>query len=205
MGSQNRTRLTFTFIILSQLSSVQLLSRVRLIVTLWAAARQVSLFIANSWTLPNSCSSSWWCHPTISSSVVPFSCFQSFPASGSFPISQFSSGGQSMLPILSQTVQSYLSVLFNHLSSDYFLLRIIFKNHSVASVVVKPSLFVWKIMKLISLYLFWRSFSFFLLFYFFFNSKQILLLILVSLGRYETNSKLLLWTNSKCNHLLRVC
>ena len=38
----------------------------------------------------NSCPSSWWCHPTISSSVVPFSsCLQSFPASGSFPMSQF--------------------------------------------------------------------------------------------------------------------
>ena len=34
----------------------------------------------------NSCPSSWWCHPTISSSVVPFT-FQSFPASGSFPMS----------------------------------------------------------------------------------------------------------------------
>ena len=32
---------------------------------------------------PNSCPSSWWCHPAISSSVVPFSCLQSFPASGS--------------------------------------------------------------------------------------------------------------------------
>ena len=32
----------------------------------------------------NSCPLSWWCHPTISSSVVPFSCFQSFPASGFF-------------------------------------------------------------------------------------------------------------------------
>ena len=44
----------------------------------------------------NSCPSSWWCHPTISSSVVPFSsCLQSFPASGSFPRSQFfTSGGQ---------------------------------------------------------------------------------------------------------------
>ena len=44
----------------------------------------------------NSCSSSWWCHPTISSSVVPFSsCPLSFPASGSFPMSQFfASGGQ---------------------------------------------------------------------------------------------------------------
>ena len=38
----------------------------------------------------NSCPSSWWCHPTISSSVVPFSsCPQSFPASGSFQMSQF--------------------------------------------------------------------------------------------------------------------
>ena len=37
----------------------------------------------------NSCPSSQWCHPTISSSVVPFSRLQSFPASGSFPMSQF--------------------------------------------------------------------------------------------------------------------
>ena len=45
----------------------------------------------------NSCPSSWWCHPTISSSFIPFSFYlQSFPASGSFPMSQFfaSSGGQ---------------------------------------------------------------------------------------------------------------
>ena len=47
---------------------------------------------------PNSCPLSWWCHPTISSSVVPFSsCPQSFPASGSFPMSQlFTSGGQNI-------------------------------------------------------------------------------------------------------------
>ena len=46
----------------------------------------------------NSCPSSRWCHPTISSSVVPFSsCLQSFPASGSFQMSQFfPSGGQSI-------------------------------------------------------------------------------------------------------------
>ena len=46
---------------------------------------------------PNTCPLSQWCHPTISSSVVPFSsCPQSFPASGSFPMSQlFTSGGQS--------------------------------------------------------------------------------------------------------------
>ena len=47
---------------------------------------------------PNPCPWSWWCHPAISSSVVPFFfCPQSFPASGSFPISQlFACGGQSI-------------------------------------------------------------------------------------------------------------
>ena len=47
---------------------------------------------------PNSCPLSRWCHPTIWSSVVPFSsCLQSFPASGSFQMSQiFASGGQSI-------------------------------------------------------------------------------------------------------------
>ena len=47
---------------------------------------------------PNPCPSSQWCHATLSSSVIPFSsCPQSFPASGSFPISQLLiSGGQSI-------------------------------------------------------------------------------------------------------------
>ena len=45
----------------------------------------------------NSCPLSWWCHPTISSSVVPFSHLQSFPAPGSFQMRQFfASGGQSI-------------------------------------------------------------------------------------------------------------
>ena len=47
---------------------------------------------------PNSCPLSQWCHPTISSSAIPFSsCPQSFPASGSFQMSQlFESGGQNI-------------------------------------------------------------------------------------------------------------
>ena len=47
---------------------------------------------------PNPCPLSWWCHPTISSSVIPFSsCLQSFPASGSFQMSQlFASGDESI-------------------------------------------------------------------------------------------------------------
>ena len=50
------------------------------------------------WVCPNSCPLSQWCHPTISSSVIPFSsCPQSFPAAGSFPISWlFASSGQSI-------------------------------------------------------------------------------------------------------------
>ena len=57
----------------------------------------------------NSCPLSGWCHPTISSSVVPFSCLQSFPASGSFPVNQFiTSGGQSI------GVSASASVLHEH-------------------------------------------------------------------------------------------
>ena len=53
----------------------------------------------------NSCPLSQWCHPSISSSVDPFSCPQSFPASGSFPMSQFfSSGGQSIGASVSTSV-----------------------------------------------------------------------------------------------------
>ena len=56
----------------------------------------------------NSCPSSRWCHPTISSSVVPFSsCLLSFPASRSFPMSQlFTSGGQSIGVSASTSVPS---------------------------------------------------------------------------------------------------
>ena len=52
----------------------------------------------------NSCPLNRWCHPTILSSVVPFSmCRQSFPASGSFPVSQlFTSGGQAIGALASQ-------------------------------------------------------------------------------------------------------
>ena len=80
-----------------QFSSVQSPSRVGLFATPWNAACQASLSITNSQSLVNSCLLSSWCHPTISSPVVPFSsCLHFFPASGSFPMSQFfTSGGQS--------------------------------------------------------------------------------------------------------------
>ena len=91
----------------------------------------------------NSCPLNWWCHPTISSSVIPFSSrLQSFPASGYFQMSQFfASGGQnigvsasaSVLPMNIQSfrmdwldipaVQKILKSLFQHHSSKASILQ----------------------------------------------------------------------------------
>ena len=50
----------------------------------------------------------WWCHPTISSSVVPFSsCLQSLPASGSFPRSQFFTPGGQSIEVLPENIQDW--------------------------------------------------------------------------------------------------
>ena len=90
-----------------QFNSVQSLSCVWLFATLWIAGHQASLSITNSWSCSNSCPLSWWCLPTIESSVVAFSCLQSFPASGSFPESQFFTlGGQSIGASASASVLS---------------------------------------------------------------------------------------------------
>ena len=79
------------------INTVQFLSHIWLFVTPWAEAHQASLFVTKTWSLPNSCPLTHWCHPTISSSVVPFSsCLQYFPGSGSCPMSQlFTLGDQS--------------------------------------------------------------------------------------------------------------
>ena len=77
-------------------SSVQSLSHVWLFATPWTAPRQAPCSSTTPGACLNSCPLSQWCHPTISSSGVPFSsCLQSFPASRSFPKSQsFTSGGK---------------------------------------------------------------------------------------------------------------
>ena len=73
------------------------LSRVWLFVTPRTAARQTSLSFTVSWSLLKSCPLSQWCQPTISSVAHLSSCFQSFPASGTFPMSRlFTSGGQNI-------------------------------------------------------------------------------------------------------------
>ena len=97
------------------------------------------------WVCLNSCPLSWWCHPAISSSVIPLSsCLHSFPGSGSFPMSLlFTSGGHSteasasalVLPMNTQgwfpfinwfdllAVQGTLKSLFQHHSSKALVLR----------------------------------------------------------------------------------
>ena len=86
--------------------SVQSLSHFQLFVTPRTAACQAPRPSPTSGVHSNSRPSTRWCHPAISSSVVPFSsCLQSFPASGSFPMSQFfSSGSQSTGASASESV-----------------------------------------------------------------------------------------------------
>ena len=72
----------------------------------------------------NSYPSSWWCHPTILSSVTPFSsCFQSFQASGSFPVSQFfpsgsqSTGVSASASVLPMNIQDWFPLRLTGLNS----------------------------------------------------------------------------------------
>ena len=89
-----------------------------------------------------SCPWSQWCHPTISSSVTPFSCLQSFPASGSFPASWFlTSGGQRIRTsasssVLPMNIQGWFSLGLTSLISlqSKGLSRVLQHNSSKASV-----------------------------------------------------------------------
>ena len=86
----------------------------------------------------NSCPSSWWCHPTISSSVIPFSsCPQSFPASGPFPMSQFFTSVAKVLASFSFSISpsnEYSGLIFFRM--DWFdlsvqgLSRVFIQHHS---------------------------------------------------------------------------
>ena len=87
-----------------QFSSVQSLSCAQFFATPWTASPEASLSITNSWSLLKLCPSRWWCHPTILSTVTPFSShLQSFPASGSFQMSQFFASGDQSIGISAST------------------------------------------------------------------------------------------------------
>ena len=100
-------------------------------------------------TYSNSCPPSWWCHPTISSSVVPFSsCFQSFPASESFPMSQFfTSGGQSIevsasASVLPMNIQDWFALgLIGWISLQSKRLSRVVSNTSLKTTILQSSAF----------------------------------------------------------------
>ena len=95
-------------------------SCVQLFATPWIVARQASLSLTLSWSLPNACLLSWWCHPAISSSDALFSfCLQFFTASETFLMSRlFTSEDQNTGASIS------VSVLPVNIQ-DWFLLRLI--------------------------------------------------------------------------------
>ena len=82
----------------------------------------------------NSCPSSWWCHPTISSSVNPFSCLPSFPASGSFLMSRFFASGSQILgasasaSVLPMNIQGWFPLGLTGLISFVSTLELCFKT-----------------------------------------------------------------------------
>ena len=136
-------------------SSIQSLNRVRLFASPWTVAHQASLSITNSWSLLKLMSVSWWYHPTISPSVVPFSShLRSFPASRSFPMSQFfSSGGQSIgvsasASVLPMNIQDWfplgrtgwISLLSKGLSRVFSDITFQSKNSSALSFLYSPRL-----------------------------------------------------------------
>ena len=96
----------------------------------------------------NSCPLSQWCHPTISSSVVPFSsCLQSFPASGSFPMSQFfTSGGQSTgvsssVSVLPVNIQDWFPLGWLDLLAVQGTLKSLPQHHSSKASILQHSAF----------------------------------------------------------------
>ena len=104
------------------LSSFQLLSHVDSLRLLGLQHARLPCPSAAPRACSNSCPSSLWCHPAISSSALPFSsCLQSFPASGSFPVSQlFASYGQSigaLASVLPMNIQDWFPLWLTGLIS----------------------------------------------------------------------------------------
>ena len=113
----------------------------------------------------NSCVSSWWCHLTISSSVILFSsCLQSFPSSGSFPMSQFfASGCQSIgasASIVLTNIQGWLPLGLTSLISLWSKgLSRVFSSTTVRSINSSVLSFLYG-PTVTSIYDYWKNHSF---------------------------------------------
>ena len=129
------------------ISSVQSLSRVWLFATPWTATRQASLSFTVSWSLFKLMSIELVMHPTISSSVIPFSCLLSFPALGSFPVSWlFKSHGQSIgasASVLSVNIQGWFPLVLTslHLLAVRGTLKSLLQHHSSKASILPCSAF----------------------------------------------------------------
>ena len=149
------------------ISSVQSLSRVWLFATPWLQHARPPCQSPTPGVYSNSCPSSWWCHPTISSSVVPFSStFNLWPASGSFQMSQFfASGGRSIgisgsTSVLPMNIQDWfplgltgwISLQFKGLSKSSPTPQFKSINSSVLSFLYGPTF--------TSMHDYWKSYSF---------------------------------------------
>jgi len=123
----------------------------------------------------NSCPLSLWCHPTISSSIIPFySCLQSFPVLGSFPMSQFfASGSQSigasaLASVLPKTIQGWsLRIDWFHLLAVQGTFRSLLQHHSLKVSILWCSAFFFYSPALLTLFqvtpllgLSWNSFPY---------------------------------------------
>ena len=129
MGGKRRNKIPV-------LSSFQLLSHVWLFATPCTAAHRVPCPPQTPIVCSNSCPLNQWCHPTISSSIIPFSsCLQSFPASGSFPMSQFfasvyqSIGASASASVLPMNIQDWFPLgLTDWISLQFKGLSRVFSN-----------------------------------------------------------------------------
>ena len=131
------------------LSSVQLLSHVRHFVTPWTIARQASLSITNSQSLPKFMSIESAMPSNHLILCCPFSsCLQSFPASGSFQMSQFfASGGQSTgisasAPVLPVNIQDSFRMDWLDLPAVQGILKSLLQHHSSKASVLCSAFFI---------------------------------------------------------------
>ena len=122
------------------------------------------------WVCSNSCLLSQWYHPTILSSVAPFSsCPQSFPVSGSFPMSQlFASGGQSTGASASTSVLPMIIQSWFPLGIDWFellavqgTLKSLLQHHNLKASILRHSAFFMVQLSLTSIHDYWKNHSFY--------------------------------------------
>ena len=137
----------------TELNELLLLSCSVVFDSLWPCGLQHAGLLCPS-SHPTACSNSyplsWWCHPTISSSLAPFfSCLQSFPSSGSFPMSQFfASDGQSIwvsasASVLPMNIQDWTSFRMDWLDllAVQGTLKSLLQHHSSKASILEHSAF----------------------------------------------------------------